>query len=108
MSPPVFAAEAATPERIAVRLAERCSVRVSTVLRFRCGRGSRECLFGLKIASSDTDRETSARQYLAATSNISTADRQSDTSLQALTQLAQSIVARIKSQPGSAFLSTFS
>ena len=64
-------------------------------------------LFGLKIAQTDSDREASAKQYLAATQNLSASDRASDTSLQALTVLAQSIVTRTKNQPPSAFLSTY-
>jgi hypothetical protein len=62
-------------------------------------------LFGLKIAFRDSDREASAKSFLAATSDISQADRQNDQTLQSLTDLAHQIVAKSKNQAGSIFLS---
>jgi hypothetical protein len=64
-------------------------------------------LFGLKIAFNDGDREASARRFLAQTQNVPAADRASDTALQALTQVAQSIVTRTKNQPVPGYLSTY-
>ena len=64
-------------------------------------------LFGLKIALSDADRESSARRYLASTQSMTDAEKQSEAATQALTQLAQSIVSRTKHDAPSAFLSTY-
>ncbi len=62
-------------------------------------------LFGLKIAFRDSDREASAKSFLAATNDISQADRQNDQTLQSLTDLAHQIIAKSKNQAGSMFLS---
>ena len=75
-------------------------------------KGSRDAaqqsfLFALKIAFSDADRENSARRYLASTATMTAAEKQSDTATQALTQLAQSIIARSQNNAPSTFLSTY-
>ena len=64
-------------------------------------------LFGLKIAFADSDRESSARQFLASTQGMTDAEKQNDPATQALSQLAQSIISRTKNNAPSAFLSTY-
>jgi hypothetical protein len=61
-------------------------------------------LFGLKIAFSDDDRQSAARQYLSFAQGLSNADLASDPSLGSLKALAQSIIARTK-HTGASFLS---
>jgi len=53
-------------------------------------------LMGLNIAQNDGDRVASARAYLRATGDATSADLQADPTIGSLRTLAQSIVARMK------------